>query len=341
MALDGPGLEALRERSEALAEDLRWAELVELLSPVADDLLEWAAIAYRLGEALYHTGRMEELRLFAQKLEAGMRRSRDAAGLLRALNLAGIAAFELGRMDEARQAFASLLELAEGEGDDDMLARAANNLGALANLQGRREEALSFYQLALPLYQRLGRSRGLAQTHQNLGISFRDMGLLRESDAEFGQAAELGRGFGYEPIIAMATVGRAEVAVLRGDPNLGLEIAERGLALARRIDDPITQGVALRVRAAARIASEPENGGRERALAAAGDDLRAALEIAGRTGNALLEAEALRDLARLEALRSREGAAAEQLMRAAERFAALGAEEEARRLREESAAALT
>lgn len=328
--MDASDLDTLRERADGLAAELRWRELADLLAPVpVEDLVSRRGLAYRLGEAYYHTGRMEELRAFGSAMESGMRRERDAPGRMRALNLQGIAAFELGRVDEARRAFGALLEVAEAEGDEDMLARAANNLGALANLQGRREEALSLYQLALPLYQRIGQLRGLAQTHQNLGISFRDLRLLRESDAAYREAAEIGRGFGYTPIVAMATVGRAEVAVLRGEPELGRELAERGLALAREAGDPITEGVALRVRGVARAADPRE----------ARSDLRAALEIAVRTANALLEAETLRDLGRLERAAGDAAEAARHLRDAADRLAGLGAAGDAAALRTEADAA--
>ena len=338
--MDASDLDTLVERADELAGELRWSELADLLAPVpVSRLVSRRGLAYRLGEAWYHLGRMEDLRSFASAMEACMRRERDTAGVMKALNLAGIAAFELGRVDEARRAFGSLLELAEAEGDEDMLARAANNLGALANLEGRREEALSLYQLALPLYQRLGQLRGLAQTHQNLGISFRDMRLFRESDAEYRQAEEIGRGFGYTPILAMAAVGRAEVAVLRGEPAVGRELAERGLALAREVGDPITEGVALRVRGVARAAGPSTEGKQPSDLPGARADLGAALEIGARTANVLLEAEASRDLGRLERRAGRADEAARLLRRAADRLASLGADAEAASLRAEADAA--
>ncbi len=338
--MDASDLDTLRERADALADGLRWPELADLLAPVpVSGLVARRGLAYRLGEAYYHLGRMDDLRAFAVAMEAGMRRERDSAGVMRALNLAGIAAFELGRVDEARRAFASLLEIAEAEDDEEMLARAANNLGALANLEGRRDEALSLYQLALPLYQRLGRLRGLAQTHQNLGISFRDLRLFRESDAEYRQAEEIGRRFGYTPIVAMAAVGRAEVAVLRGEPAVGRELAERGLALAREAGDPITEGVALRVRGVARgaLLSPTESSAPD--LPAARADLGAALEIAARTANVLLEAETSRDLGRLERRAGRVSEAVRLLRLAADRLASLGAEADAEALRAEADAA--
>lgn len=336
--MHGQNLDALREPADALAGESRWAGLVDLLAPVpVERLISRPGLAYRLGEAYYHTGRMEDLRELADRLQDGMRRERDTTGVMRALNLAGIAAFELGRVDAARRAFESLMELAEGEGDEDMLARAANNLGALANLQGRRAEALSLYQLALVLYQRLGQLRGLAQTHQNLAISFRDMRLLRESDFEYRQAEEIGRSFDYAPIVAMATVGRAELAALRNDPEVARKLVERGLALARELGDPITEGIALRIRALARSASPPPSADAEEpALSEARADLGAALELARRTGNLLLEAESLRDLARLERRRGRGPEADGLFRRAVDRFSVLGADGEAATLLEEA-----
>lgn len=326
-----PSPTELLARADKLVAEARWQELHGLLSEVPrSELFSSSELAYRHGEALYHLGRMTDLAAYASELEAAMRRARDTKGVMRALNLGGIAAFELGDVAEARGRFDALLELAEGEKDDDMLARAANNLGALANLQGRRAEALSMYRLALPLYQKLGQTRGLAQTHQNLGISFRDLGQYEEAAAAYREAAELGRGFGYSPIVAMATVGRAEVEVLRGDPELAASFAEAGLLLARQVGDPITEGTALRVRAMTRA------GGGEEDLDAALADLEEARRLGRETGHVLLEAEAERDTARVLVRSGRPAEGLQALRSALAKLESLGAELQVRALSAEA-----
>jgi tetratricopeptide (TPR) repeat protein len=313
-------LRALRRRADELAGESRWTDLLRLLDRVPEpERVASREIAYRVGEALYHVGRMEPLSVHASRFELAARRDRDVAGIMRALNLKGIAAFELGRPDEARRAFDDLMALAQAEGDDDMLARATLNLGALANLQGDPGMALSLYQLALPLFHKLGQIRGLSQTHQSLAISYRDLGRYSEAEDEYQKAVQFGLGFGYTPIVAMAVIGRAEVLVLRRDPQAALGLVDWGLQLARQLGDRITEGTGLRVRALARAALNE--------IPEARSDLEEALNLARSTGNTLLEAESLRDLGRLMLLQGDESKAGRLFETALDRFRQLGSEQ--------------
>ncbi len=310
---------SVTKRADELAEESRWADLLRLLDALtATERVASREVAYRFGEALYHQGRMEPLAAHASRFELAARRDRDVAGIMGALNLKGIAAFELGRPDEARRAFDSLMALAEAEGDDDMLARATLNLGALVNLQGDPATAVSLYQLALPLFHKLGQIRGLSQTHQSLAMSYRDLSRFGEAEEEYQKAVQLGLGFGYTPIVAMAVIGRAEVLVLRRDPETALGLLDWGLRLARQLGDPITEGTGLRVRALARLALNE--------IPRAQSDLEEALGLAQSTGNTLLEAESLRDLGRLAARWGEESLAIERFEASIEAFRKLGAE---------------
>lgn len=316
---------AVRQRTRSLAAEGEWERLFEVLdglerSSVAAD----SALAYPFGEALYHTGRMPELAAFAQEYEEAARGAADPRETMRALNLAGIAAFELGDTGGARRSFDTLMELAEGEGDEEMLARAANNLGAIANLRGRRHEALAYYSLAIPLYQKLDQTRGLAQTHHNLGLSYRDLGRPDDSTAAYSRAISLAESIAYPLLVAMSTVGRAEIELRRGDVEFSRRLVDRGLALSREIPDPISEAEALRVRGLAHAAE----GGPSDAQAQA--DLAAALHLAGATENRLLEAEIERDMGRLALSRGELGEAERLLRSSAHGFHAIGAIAEAR-----------
>ncbi len=316
---DRPVPDSLRNRAAALAADGEWIALRELLQPQPTALLlSDARLAYQTAEALYHTGRMAELAEYAAAWEAAAREAADLAGTMKALNLGGIAAFELGRTSDAEVRFDLLMELAEAEGDTDMLARAANNLGALANLKGRRHEAIAYYNLAIPLYQKLDQVRGLAQSHHNLGMSYRDLDRLDDSVDEYKQSVVLAYRIDYVPLVAMATTGRAESELRRGDVELSRELAVRGLQMARDVGDPISESEALRV---CGLTHATHNGDPDKAR----QDFETALELARETGNALLEAEVERDLGRLERIDERPAEALRLLESARERFISLGA----------------
>jgi tetratricopeptide (TPR) repeat protein len=325
--MHSPTDDGLRTRAGALADAGEWPALYELLR--GEDrprLLSHPATAYRFAESLYHTGRMEELASFSAAYEHASRLAANPNGVMRALNLGGIASFELGEPEFARARFDALMELAEANGDTDMLARAANNLGAIANLKGRRNEALAYYRLAIPLYQRLGQPRGIAQTYHNLGLSYRDMDRLDESIASYDRAIAAATELSYTPLVAMSTVGRAEAELRRGDTRLANQLAERGVQLAREVSDPISLAEALRVRGLVHCAEGQQAEG----LSA----FREAIDLARETQNTLLEAEIGRDMG-FELMRAGQTDEALGYLRSAlERFDALGAAAEARVLTE-------
>lgn len=319
-----PTLDRVWKRASARAAAGDWSDVyAELAEVEVDQILASPVIAYRFAEALYHTGQMRALRSFADQYVAEARSSADTTGVLRALNLAGIAAFELGEIDVAEARWDELLGLADGSGDQDMMARAANNLGAVANLRGHSNQAVIFYRSALPLYQRLGQRRGLAQTYHNLGVSQRDLQRYDEATSTFASATQVAEEIPYPPVIAMTLISRAELEVQRSDFAVAEELASRGLTLARELEDPISEGEALRVRGLARgLGGEVREANREMELA---------LDLARQTGNKLLEAETLRDLGELSS-----GAAEVDNARLADAlrcFEALGATAEADRLR--------
>lgn len=326
-----PGRERARDledRADALASAGDWSGLAELLEEVDRDVvLRQRSLAYRLGEALYHTGRMAELLELGRDFEESARKQADVRGVTQALNLAGMAAFQLGDLREARRRFDKLMELAESEGDTEMLARAANNLGAVANLEGRSADALVHYQLALPVYEKLGQTRGLCQTHHNVGISYRDLGRLDDASRAYLRAGELASRIQYVPVFVLSTAGRGEVELRRGDRMLGLRLAERAVKGARVAGNPILEAEALRVRGMARATGSPEERGR------ASSDLDEGLELAGRADNRLLRAEILQERSRLHERDGDRDRARALLREAVEIFASLGAaaaEEEAR-----------
>jgi len=322
------GVEILEAQASELATSGDWTALHELLNGAEiPQVLGSPTLAYRLAESLYHTGRMRELRAFAGRYHDVAKGGADSLGVMRALNLGGIAAFELGHILEARDLWEELFSLAEALKDEDMLARASNNLGAVADLQGDRPRALAYFRMALPIYQRLHQQRGLAQTYYNVGGSLRRAEQFDEAVAAFEQAVAIAEDIRYRPIIAMTLASRAELEIMRSDAPVAHSLADRALHMSRDSGDPITEGEALRVRglAANMLDLEP---GREGSWDGT-EDLEAALELARSTGNRLLEAETLRDLGMSQGRVTRE-----LLERSVRAFRALGAEAEADRVKQ-------
>lgn len=319
---------SIAPKANGLAEEGRWQDLHDLLSGVERrELLASPRLSYRLGEALYHTGRIEELARHAAEFEERARERADPRGLMQALTLAGNAAFQLGEIETAESRWEGLLELAEAEGDEEMMAKAANNIGALTNLRGDHQRALTYYNLALPLYEKLGEVKGMAQTYPNLGITYRDLSRYEEALGAYERAITLASRVGYEPSVILSTVGQAEIRALQDDAPVALELAERGLSRARALENPILESEALRVRGLARARGPDADP--DRAL----EDLEAAVSLAEDARNSLLRAEIERDTADVLVRLGRREDAREHLESAARIFDELGAEADAEDVR--------
>jgi tetratricopeptide (TPR) repeat protein len=314
--------DATLERARALAAARDWTALAALAVDVAPDTVRGSPeLAYLCADALNRTGATDAARRLAADAEPAIRRGGDRRLTLRLQNLLGVIAFEAGATVDAEAHFGDLLEEASRWQDDEFTARASNNLGVLANIRGGRELALTYYERALAAYQRLGHLRGLAQTHYNLGISYRDLGRFEDADAHYRQAIHFAGRSDSEDVTALAETERAALRIRGGDGSL----ADRWLRDAQRrfekLGDPVRRAEVLRVRAsAARLRGQTQT---------ARDQLDEAFSVARAHSNLLLHAEVQRDRGfLLRELQLAEDARI-ALHDAADRFARLGADDEA------------
>jgi tetratricopeptide (TPR) repeat protein len=313
-------LASARERAAAGA----WPEVAALLAPRVQAPCSVSEDVVLLAEALLYLGEERRAQEMLRRVLAETRNSPDAALHRRAVNMLGVACFALGELDAAVSALNSALELAARDDDPALLAKASNNLGAIANLQGRHEDALWHYRLALPTLQRVGDRRRLAQAYHNIGITFRDTDELEESDEHERRAIEYASESGDRRLAAMGRVGRAEVALRRGDAELAETTARLACEEFERISDPLNEADALRLVGASCGAQQRY----EESL----DAFERALELARARGHAIAEAETLRDRAALWLARSDRTRARDDARRAMEIFERLGAKGERERL---------
>ncbi|HEU4721634.1 MAG TPA: tetratricopeptide repeat protein [Gemmatimonadaceae bacterium] len=316
----------LTSRARALAVAGEWPEVVRLLGGLATGVGGTSELQLLRAEALTRVGDARAASAWLREIIPALVSRGDRASHRRALNLLGAASFYLGRLEEASDAFAAALEMASEEDDLLIFARATNNLGMIENLRGHHESALGHYRLAVPTYQRLGQRRGLAESYHNIAITYRDIGSLSEAD-EYERRAIDYAAEGIAPrVAAMGMIGRAEIALRRGDPQFARGTAERAAAELERLHDPVNEADAHRLTASA-----------EAALGRFSDAERAfdrALGIARTGGHALIEAEALRDRAHAYLKQGRRADARRDADAAMALFARLGATKEIDALRE-------
>jgi tetratricopeptide (TPR) repeat protein len=318
-------LDDLTRRARELASAGAWPALVRLLDGVPADATATSELQLLRAESLMRVGDARAASEWVREILLVLIARGDRSSHRRALNLLGAACFFLGELEDAADAFAAALEMASAEDDLLILARAANNLGAIANLRGHHDAALGHYRLAVPTYQRLGQRRGLAESYHNIAITYRDLGELDEADEYERRAMDYARD-GIEPrVAAMGLIGRAEIALRRGDAQLARGTSERAAAELERLHDPVNEAEARRLTATAAAAM-----GR---FDDAESSFARALSIARAGGHALIEAETLRDRSRARLTQGRRAEARADAEAALALFARLGATTEMEALR--------
>jgi len=280
-----------------MAERGRYREVLDRLRALAPEQVEGrTAFALLAAEAAGRLGdHLEARRWAAAALTVAERRAERSAGL-RALNALGIIALRSGDATEAEQRFAEALETARALQDHAMQARCLNNLGVLATLRGDPAGALPNYQLALAAYQQAGNVRGIAETYHNIGIGWRERGDLRQALAAAEEAVRLAAQVQDGSLVGLALMGRAEIHLAMGDPDLAsVELARAADAHARvRFDAGLPEVWRVQAAVAARRGDFPEarrlleraaelatRQASAEALAAIERDLGAALEAEG------------------------------------------------------------
>lgn len=266
-----------------------WREVAALLAPCATARTLDGEDALLYAEALVRSGEQRDALTFLRDALPQMATAGDRRVQRKAANMTGVAAFAVGELGEALSALNAALDLATRDDDPRLLAQATNNLGAIANLQGRYEDALWHYRLALPTLQRIGQPRMLAEAYHNLAITYRDTGELEEADEHERRAIEHAADGGAPRLVAMGRVGRAEVALRRGDAALAETTARIARDEFARLGDPQNEADASRLVGAACSAQHH--------YVEALEAFDRALEIARERGHALNEAETLRDRA--------------------------------------------
>lgn len=275
-----------------------------------------ATRAMLLGEACLRTGDPRTASTWLDTAAPLLERSGDRPSQRHVLNMQGAAAFALGTFDLAQDRFGDALSRARRDADDLLMARATNNLGAIWALRGDAERAITSYQLAIPAYQRLGNAKGLAESAHNLGIAYRMRGELNAADESERRAIEFALQAGDQRLAAMAQVGRAEIALRRGDPAWSRATLLRAIHVFSELPDYLLAADAHWLLA---DACDQANLQSESELA-----LARSLELAQRHGHRLQEAQAYQTDAQIASRRGNGARAREMGLRAMDIFREIG-----------------
>ncbi len=289
--MTGPVVDPLLMTARAAAGRGAWGDVRATLEQDRDRTARDGSRAMLMGEACLRTGDPTTATTWLAHAAPLLTRSGDRPAHRTVVNMQGAAAFALGTLDHAADRFGEALEMALADGDALLTARATNNLGAIDALRGDADRAIAAYQLAIPAYQRMGHALGLAESWHNLGISYRSRGELDAADDAERRAIEYATEVGNPRLAAMAQVGRAEVALRRGDASWARAMAQRAGADFASLPDYLLESDALRVHAdaCARMGSAIE----------ADRSIARALELSREHGHLTQEAQALQTQAQI------------------------------------------
>ncbi|HXB27279.1 MAG TPA: tetratricopeptide repeat protein [Gemmatimonadaceae bacterium] len=277
----------------------KWPEVLNMLGTATEPLPD-PDRATLVAEALLRTARPRDADEWLRRLLPHIEHD-DPYEWRRGINMRGVALFEMGELDQAETVFQQVLQVGHAVNDPLLVARATNNLGQIKNVRGQRDDALALYQLAVPAYQQLGHVLGLAETYHNMAISHLCLDRLTQADECELRAIEFAREVAAVRLAALARIGRADVALRRGDAEIAYVTALRVAIECHALADPAGAADGLRVVGLACIARGE--------LDDAAVSLTHAWQLAERCASPRLSADALRAYAQLAVARGSIGGA--------------------------------
>jgi class 3 adenylate cyclase/tetratricopeptide (TPR) repeat protein len=295
----------------------------------------------------YRQGHFRECIAWCERARSGAEATGDRSGLAHAHYLLHLAHTQIGSEDRVRYRDTAL-PIVEELRDPVLIANVLNNLGIDAYYEGRWDDALKLYQRSKEARERAGDVAGAATAVNNIAEVLSDQGHVEQAERLFHEARSMAEGFRLAPAVVTGNLGRAaarsgrfdearqllesarealqalgaesfvletrarqaELAVLMGDAEAALRIAEETLQETDRLGGMAgLAALLMRVRGWAFIQSAH--------LSEAADSLRVSLEAARREN---AQYEAALTLQAQAALSRLQGEAAEETQAEAQRL---------------------
>lgn len=305
----------------------RFTEALALYRAGGEDWCATPETGHLAAKAAARLGHFDEAWSLATAALAQFIRRGDRSGQLSTLNLMGAVCFERGRLPQAETAFRNAARLAEDVTDRLAAARAWSNLGILVHLRRHPLQAMDLFFRALAIHEEEGDAVGMAQVHHNLGLAHRDLGGFPRAEAHVAQAVHWATQAWDPPLRGLVILGRAELAIARGDLSAATRDLTEGRELATTSSDAYGIGDGHRILALLRL--------HEGRPAAARDAARDAIRRAESLGATILVVESMAVHARTLHALGQATEAGEEHSRMLARLQALDAPRLAHRLEQE------
>ena len=225
-----------------------------------------------------------------------------------ALNWLGVVAQEQGHAAAAEELYNDARALAEKAGDARLLVMIVQNLGVLATIEGDRERALQHYRSSLDRVRHLGDEDASAILLNNVGTMHMQLGQYHDAARAFEECTRACENTGNLQVRAVLEVNGVELDFLSGDLDGALRRCHRARVLASQVDHGIALGMTYRWFGTISRARGD--------YPSAEAHLEAAVDIAERFENSLLNAESQKEMALLFREQDRNHEALQSLSRA-------------------------
>jgi tetratricopeptide (TPR) repeat protein len=327
----GDDPEAFRSYGAFLLRSGRYAQaevmfdrILELTSP-GDKV--WQAIAYgNIGLVRDFSGDFAGATDMHRKSLAIHQELARADGIAQAQNNLGIIAKREGDLGEAERLFQLARDNGRTADRPDIVGRALNNLGLLYREKGDLERSEQTLREALTIAEDRGKPEGIATACVNLGTVNFDLGMVSAASSLFDRSLSLSRQIGFPEGIATSSASLAALLLSQGDVTAAEPLLRETLRINMQMNRPESTASAflnLGVFEARRGDAE-----------AARRLLQTAVDTYEEVGEPLGQASAEENLGEIYRSLGDSAGARQIWEKACERFASLGLQSRANRVRE-------
>ena len=311
------GLASLANESGSPRRALRYAEhAYRVLRDTSEHELV-AQVSLIIGLALIWTGQPARAMDWLQSAAATFRRADNADGLVSALNNLGIVYKNLREWREAIRCFEQALELDQRKGLFTRMRGHHQNLGLVRYRLGQWDAAEDHFRHSLRIAREVSHAPGEAGALLALGMLARRRRQLERAEDYFRTAAELAAKSAARREASLAREFLAEIELDRGNGIQALALLEPALdeARLRSPNGDVVMELTIRTGMAMRMVGRVEE---------AHSQLLRGLAMADSAGDRIEHSIALRELARIDALRGNASGMEARLRGAALVFEQLG-----------------
>jgi Nif-specific regulatory protein len=282
-----------------------------------DDHQTVAQLSLTIGLALARLGRPHEAVDWLQNGAATFRRIDDTDGLVTALNNLGLVHKNLREWREATRFLEQALQISERKGLFARMRLLHQNLGLIRYRLGQWDLADEHFRQSLRISREVSHPAGEANAHLALGMLARRRHQLDRAEEHHRRALELANAAGARREAELAREFLGEVELDRGNGPAALALIEPALEEARSQapQGDVAMELTIRFGIALRLVGR---------LDEAQAQLLRGLAMAESAGDRIEHAIALRELARLDAVRGHASGMESRLQAAAQAFEQLG-----------------